>query len=356
MATRVEKEVELGFVEIPEDLQLLTSAHRPSKVGGKPAWLDQVHPPSPDDLACSSCGKPLTFLLQIYAPVPVDEAKPGGDEQPRTVFVFMCRDPSCHSKGASKCFKVFRCQLLAGENPSVINDVDESLVDKNLSSELGELSLDATKEGTITSRTSTISSSSKSFNGDQIYLSQDSLEEPTSSADSQKSGTHVYPLTQSHTSSPPLCIVCGCSGQKRCGKCTMAHYCSKEHQTHDWRSGHKNVCGELSSGKMTIGDLKYAPSKGVVLPEYEIVTELEPDLTLIGNGNPERSEEDRMADYRKFINSGRCVDSGKGGASGLSPKDLKDAAMSEHSTDKQFRTFKKRVAIEPEQVREGGGK
>ena len=56
-----------------------------------------------------------------------------------------------------------------------------------------------------------------------------------------------------------------------------------------------------------------------------------------------------MADYYKFIKSGKC-----GAAEGeLKAKALKDAATSEHKIDKQFRVFKKRVAIEPEQVRKG---
>jgi len=45
------------------------------QVGGAPAWLDPVHLPSDLRCACCSgsggsvCGRPLVFLLQIYAPV-----------------------------------------------------------------------------------------------------------------------------------------------------------------------------------------------------------------------------------------------------------------------------------------------
>ena len=148
-----------------------------------------------------------------------------------------------------------------------------------------------------------------------------------------------------------LCIVCGCSGPKRCGKCIQAHYCFKDHQTLDWRAGHKHFCEDLASGKSTLSDLNYNPGSGVALPEYEIVTELEPDLSCHGNGEQERSEEERMADYYKYIKSGKC---GEGKEREMSAKALKDAATSEHKIDKQFRAFKKRVAIEPEQVRKEG--
>ena len=123
MAARAvqDQEVELGFLEIPENLQLLTSPHFPRKVGGKAAWLDLTQLPSPDELACGSCRKPVTFLLQIYAPVPVDESKPDGAEYPRTLFVFMCRDARCHCHGTSRCFRVFRCQLEAGTDAPNLN-------------------------------------------------------------------------------------------------------------------------------------------------------------------------------------------------------------------------------------------
>lgn len=41
-----------------------------------------------------------------------------------------------------------------------------------------------------------------------------------------------------------LCRVCGCSGPKRCSRCHKAHYCSKEHQSLDWRLGHKQACAQ----------------------------------------------------------------------------------------------------------------
>ena len=41
-----------------------------------------------------------------------------------------------------------------------------------------------------------------------------------------------------------LCVVCGCYGPKSCGKCHKITYCSKEHQSIDWKAGHKKNCGE----------------------------------------------------------------------------------------------------------------
>lgn len=47
-----------------------------------------------------------------------------------------------------------------------------------------------------------------------------------------------------------LCRVCGCLGPKACSRCKQAHYCSKEHQTLDWRLGHKQAC--VQSGKISV--------------------------------------------------------------------------------------------------------
>lgn len=100
--------IELGYltnIECEETWKL----HRcyfPSKLGGKPAWLDPKNLPSSDDLKCKSCGKPTIFLMQIYAPnETVDRAFH------RTIFIFCCTKPECYVTNSSNAFHVFRCQL-----------------------------------------------------------------------------------------------------------------------------------------------------------------------------------------------------------------------------------------------------
>lgn len=318
-------EVELGFVESPEDLKQLTSPFFPSKVGGKPAWLDEENLPTPTQLLCDNCAKPLVFLLQVYAPINED----GLDkESHRTVFVFMCRDPKCHGSGdkGTKCFKVLCCQL---PNMSTVTALNEGSVDDKEKSDL-------------------------TFNADIKKLSHSvkHFHDGSSVSSSIKVSKSIDPMCTSSTdittkSKPavatPLCIVCGCNGPKFCGKCKRVNYCSREHQVHDWKSGHKLICSHLSEGKVSMSDLTYDPTLGVVLPELEIVTEVEPDITSLEKKS-ERSEEERMAEYLKFIKQ-----DGKG-RSDLDIKTLEDSALSEKKTDKQFRSFKQRVALEPEQV------
>ncbi|XP_053316150.1 programmed cell death protein 2 [Spea bombifrons] len=93
---------ELGFLEETEAWRLVSSQF-PSKCGGRPAWLGEAGVPGPTEIQCGVCGKPLVFLLQVYAPCP--------GSFHRTIFIFCCRDAKCHGAGENRCFKVFRNQL-----------------------------------------------------------------------------------------------------------------------------------------------------------------------------------------------------------------------------------------------------
>lgn len=96
----------LGFVDEPEAPQHLQSYFFPSKVGGKPAWLDPLRLPSAAELHCPECGDPLAFLLQLYASL--DERD---DAFHRTLFVFICRRGPCLRVGSHGSIRVVRAQM-----------------------------------------------------------------------------------------------------------------------------------------------------------------------------------------------------------------------------------------------------
>uniref|UniRef100_A0A7S4L3C5 Programmed cell death protein 2 C-terminal domain-containing protein n=2 Tax=Guillardia theta TaxID=55529 RepID=A0A7S4L3C5_GUITH len=99
----------LGFVEKPKCAKALRAEFFPSKVGGRPAWLDPKNLPAAHQLRCGAegsegkCDRLLSFLLQIYAPVP------DGPEHAfhRSIFIFFC--PECCGKDGS--IRALRCQL-----------------------------------------------------------------------------------------------------------------------------------------------------------------------------------------------------------------------------------------------------
>lgn len=94
----------LGFVEPPLRKTDLLRHRFPSKVGGRPAWLDPLHLPTPDQLVCPISRKHLSFLLQVYAPVDDKDAS-----FHRAIFVFV--SPQGDSLAQPGAVKAFRCQL-----------------------------------------------------------------------------------------------------------------------------------------------------------------------------------------------------------------------------------------------------
>eukprot|EP00877_Chromochloris_zofingiensis_P001052 jgi/Chrzof1/10948/Cz05g18100.t1 len=93
----------LGFVEPPVTATDLLRHRFPSKVGGRPAWLDPVNLPT-DQLTCPLTGRTMNFLLQVYAPV---DSNP--DAFHRTIFVFV--SPQGESLAQPGAVRALRCQL-----------------------------------------------------------------------------------------------------------------------------------------------------------------------------------------------------------------------------------------------------
>lgn len=96
--------VEVGCLEKCNQPWLLESRFFPSKVGGKPAWLNLKD--ISVDVSCEVCLKPCIFLCQVHAPITDNE-----NSYLRTIFVFVCKNPECCGSNCNKNFKVFRCQL-----------------------------------------------------------------------------------------------------------------------------------------------------------------------------------------------------------------------------------------------------
>ncbi|KAJ1648058.1 hypothetical protein LPJ64_000594 [Coemansia asiatica] len=101
--------ITLGYAE-PLDEDFHTEPF-PSKIGGKPQWLDPRHPLPVDRVRCDECSKAMSLLMQLYAPEDTPETA-----FHRMLYVFMCRNGACHRGSANRCMRVFRKQM-AEENP-----------------------------------------------------------------------------------------------------------------------------------------------------------------------------------------------------------------------------------------------
>ena len=109
--------VSIGYAEVADEFpHELEPAYFPSKIGGRPAWL-QPHGIPVDANRCPHCAQPLTFLLQLYT------GGGGGAHNTqhaasdpafhRTLFLFTCRSSACHAKKPPDAapFRLWRSQL-----------------------------------------------------------------------------------------------------------------------------------------------------------------------------------------------------------------------------------------------------
>ena len=218
----VETKVDLGFVSAPSHPLRLTRAYFPSKVGGRPSWLNPLHLPPPSSLTCPLCGDVFVFLLQLYAPL---------RDIPhlfhRTLFLFLCPRQSCLSRHSpsSPTVVCYRSQL-----PRINPFYSDQPARK-----LGK------KEGR--------------------------LEELV---EADYDGTH-------------LCVVCGLRGGSVCSGCKAVWYCGRRCQKRDWKMGHKGECTAASSSSTCSSPAPFLPastqrvvSRSLTLfPCYELVYETE---------------------------------------------------------------------------------
>ncbi|CAH1792294.1 unnamed protein product [Owenia fusiformis] len=271
MAAPIQIDVDLGFVEKTDEWKL-SSGLFPSKVGGKPAWLSLESIPSADDVKCQNCGKPCVFLCQIYAPIE-NPVPEQVDCFHRTVFLFVCSDPKCSVRNDNSNLVAVRSQLPRRNN----------------------------------------------------YFSYD----PPIESKAEKAEYKTAKDFQD------LCVVCGCLGNKKCAQCGQVCYCSKEHQSVDWKKGHKKLCGKEDGNPVK--------NHGVMFPEYELLIEDEEEY----EEQEEKSEAEKMSDFSRVVGSGLVSDVGNEPGA---VKDLEKMALTDDEVDEQFEEFRKRIAQEPEQV------
>ncbi|KAJ1983376.1 hypothetical protein H4R33_004767 [Dimargaris cristalligena] len=183
--------VELGFAEEPDSF--FASEPFPNQIGGHPTWLDPTQPLSADRVLCGACDTPMPLLMQLYTPE--DEPR---EAFHRMVYVFCCKNGNCHAGNSfQRCFKVFRSQL-PETNPYYTSKPAE--------------------------------------------LSPAPSDEENSDDEDQSEDDIVW--TRNPDCKPAnLCVVCGLAGSKACSRCKSTHYCSRQHQIADWRTGnHRTQC------------------------------------------------------------------------------------------------------------------
>ncbi|XP_023012957.2 zinc finger protein RP-8 [Leptinotarsa decemlineata] len=262
-----EKKLELGYMDECKPWQV-ESRLFPSKAGGKPAWLDLENLPPVERLLCKKCGKTMIFLCQIYAPY---------EENIKESF-------ENYLNNFHRTLFVFICR-------------DPKCCERNNSDNLKVFR--------------------SSLQRNNRFYSYDPPD------DTPMPGFSLSKWVD-------LCSVCGCLSQLRCSKCKEVHYCSKEHQVLDWKSGHKKECTS-SPNSIRLST--------ILFPEFEINTEMEE----LEEEPATNKEEEELEKFKVLEIEGKA-----GTMPELSEKDLE--AHASGTTDEAFEKFHKIVSFNPDQV------
>ncbi|KAI9294225.1 hypothetical protein K502DRAFT_264624 [Neoconidiobolus thromboides FSU 785] len=280
-----ESAVQLGFIDNSNEKRVEYGAFL-TKLGGFPVWLCPDKSPSAADLNCGVCSKPLSFLLQIYTP---EDDPP--EAYHRVLYVFICKANKCLKANRKTSIKVIRSQL-PRENKYYVLDEDKS---KYIDGEEDE----------------------EFYEEEEFWKLKDDVK-----VENQ-------------------CWVCHLQGDKRCSKCHLAQYCSKEHQVWDWTIGsHKHNCDKIT--KENIEEYKQKVNR-VGFPEKYIDSEPEKSI--------EEMKKETMKKVEKLMEEvtvNKAPEEGDSKAL-VVPGDEK-YENTKVEVDAAFLAFQRRVEFDPTQV------
>ena len=284
----VETAVDLGYIAPLSHPLRLTRAYFPSKVGGRPAWLNPQHIPTSSQLMCAHCGDVMDFLLQLSAPIRAVEPT-----FHRTLFLFVCHRQTClanhsYSQPAVLCYRsqLPRC------NPYYSYDPPPKL-----------------KGG---------------------------------------AGGKAEVTVESECGGNALCAVCGVKGASVCSACKGVWYCGKRCQKRDWKHGHKQTCNQpttASSASSASTTFPSAPSdrSSLLFPSHEL--EIETEYIHASSTSDYTKENELLTHYNTKQSDGGSDDEDElddtDGLSSLGPM---------HKRDRLFTRFRRRIAHNPDQV------
>ena len=130
-------------------------------------------------------------------------------------------------------------------------------------------------------------------------------------------------------------------GTKKCSGCGKVSYCSKNHQTMDWKACHKDECKD--------SDFEYSYQEdeenlsSLLLPQYEII--IEGDNEEVSDSDDEEGSEE--VDEKKELEKIQELEkSGKV----MSVKDLEDCSTEDEDQDKNWKRWQKVVKCASDQV------
>ncbi|EFN75859.1 Programmed cell death protein 2 [Harpegnathos saltator] len=130
------------------------------------------------------------------------------------------------------------------------------------------------------------------------------------------------------------CHICGILAPCHCSKCKVINYCSRIHQIHDWKNGHRETC----STKAVNTKERLIKDNGILFPEYEIIIDFE-EIE-----KPTENEEKELEKYNAMIKNNT--------AGTLQHEDVVNdlSKIALHEKDQTFSKFRVTVQNHPTQI------
>lgn len=138
-----------------------------------------------------------------------------------------------------------------------------------------------------------------------------------------------------------ICHVCGLAAPSKCSKCKKINYCSRAHQIHDWKNGHKQSCNDTNT---TTIDNK----NSLLFPEYELVIESE-KISDDDDNDDVKSEIEKENKEIEIFNS-MLESNNAGSLQNHQDVDADLIKMSANEEDENFIDFRAKINNQPDQV------
>ena len=218
--------------------------------GLEPIWLLPPKPASRSLITCSRCKEPMTFILQVYAPI--DDIP---DAFHRDLCVFYCAKCPIDPLLSATCIRV-QCPEENDFYP--LEDAEDATTwpvpDRMTWKLLTNVESSNTRPFLNKKYALVVESE-----GDQPIVEEEDDEDEDAEEQSEQDKSSK---PSNSNKGPAPCVICGTMTATRCSACQSRFYCSKEHQLEDWRKGHKQACKDLQDAKVTQKDLDAAAAMG----------------------------------------------------------------------------------------------
>jgi pre-rRNA-processing protein TSR4 len=271
--------MELGFLDESDEGLLLRSSSSEwvdwdggLAGGAEPLWLAPPNEPSRSLVVCSRCQHPMTFLVQVYAPL---------DDFPqafhRDLCVFFCTRCPVSCLESAVCIRL----QLDEKNPYYPGESDELAPNWPVPDRSSWTIYGSSPRATLEKRYALLV---ETVEEKELKIEDFEDDDDEDAASQAKKG-------------PQPCEICSKPTSTRCSACRSVFYCCREHQAEHWsKGGHKAQCKDLQDARVTQKELDQSAAMG----DVRVQSRLEKDAYFDRFVAQTKSHPDQVLRYRRW--------------------------------------------------------